>query len=137
MVLEIFGQARETIIVGLGGFVGAILRYSLGGLAQRHFFTDFPDFPIGTFFVNFMGSLILSIIMFGVQTKGWFDVNIRIFLTIGLLGAFTTMSTFNYETFKMIEAQRYGYAALNIFVNIVLGISAIFLGKITVATIWK
>ena len=136
MVLEIFEHSRETIIVGFGGFVGAILRYSLGGWVQRHF-TSYPDFPIGTFFVNFTGSLILSILMFGTQTKGWFDVNIRIFLTIGLLGAFTTMSTFNYETFRMIEAQRYGYAALNIFVNIVLGISAVFVGKIAVATIWK
>lgn len=116
------------LLVGLGGFVGAILRYLLAGIVQ----TQFHDFPGGTFAVNFIGSFVLSFSMYGTEYKGLFSDQTRLFLTIGLLGAFTTMSTFNFETFKLLEENNFSLMFFNIFANVVLGLLAIYLGRVVV-----
>lgn len=114
-----------VLLVGLGGFIGAILRYLVSGLVQ----TYFQNFPGGTFVVNFVGSFLLSLIMYGSEYKGYYSDNTRIFLAIGLLGSFTTLSTFNYETFKLIEQDQIELMLLNVFCNIFLGLGAIYLGR--------
>jgi len=80
------------IIVGLGGFIGAILRYLVSGWIQN----GFTSFPTGTLSVNVIGSFFLSVILYLSENKGLFSEETRVFLTIGILGAFTTMSTFSY-----------------------------------------
>jgi len=113
------------LLVGLGGFVGAILRYLVSGVVQTHF----HDFPAGTFVVNFIGSFVLSVLMYGSEYKGFLSEESRIFLTIGLLGSFTTLSSFNYETFKLLEQNQVGLMLINIFCNVILGLGAVYMGR--------
>lgn len=85
------------LIIGIGGFIGAVLRYGVGGWIQGTTTT----FPVGTLGVNTLGSFFLALIMYLSEYSGFFSDQTRIFLTIGVIGAFTTMSTFSYESFRM------------------------------------
>ena len=116
------------LLVGLGGFVGAILRYWISGWIQSGFIT----FPAGTLTVNFLGSLVLSIIVYTSQNRGLIGEEARIFLTVGLLGSFTTMSTFSFESIKLLEQSEHMMFGLNIVGTVFLCLVAIFLGKILV-----
>ena len=116
------------LLIGLGGFIGALLRYWISGWIQGSGLA----FPWGTLGVNFIGSFFLSLLMYLSETRGMFDEQTRIFLSIGLLGAFTTMSTFSYETFRMIEQKEVLLVGLNITGTVVLTLLAIYLGKLLV-----
>jgi fluoride exporter len=116
------------LIVGLGGFVGAILRYWVSGWIQSGFIT----FPFGTLGVNFIGSLLLALIMYASEYKGVFGEETRVFLTIGVLGSFTTMSTFSFESMKLLEQSEHMLFGLNLVGTITLCLLAIYLGKLTI-----
>ncbi len=116
------------LLIGIGGFIGAILRYWISGWIQGSGLA----FPWGTLGVNFIGSFLLSLLMYLSEIRGMFDEETRIFLSIGLLGAFTTMSTFSYETFRMIEQKEILLVGLNITGTVVLTLLAIYLGKLLV-----
>ncbi len=116
------------LLIGLGGFIGALLRYWISGWIQGSGLA----FPWGTLGVNFIGSFFLSLLMYLSEIRGMFDEETRIFLSIGLLGAFTTMSTFSYETFRMIEQKEILLVGLNITGTVVLTLLAIYLGKLLV-----
>jgi fluoride exporter len=116
------------LLVGLGGFVGAILRYWVSGLIQSGFVT----FPVGTLGVNFLGSLLLALIMYASEYRGLFGEETRIFLTIGVLGSFTTMSTFSFESMKLLEQSEHIMFGLNLVGTVSLCLLAIYLGKILV-----
>jgi len=112
--------------IGLGGFIGALLRYWIGGWIQAGLIT----FPLGTLAVNFIGSFILAMVMFLSEFKGYFNEEMRIFLSIGLLGSFTTMSTFSYESFKLLEQQEHMLFSINVIGSVALTLLAVYLGKI-------
>ena len=116
------------LLVGFGGFVGAILRYWLSGLIQ----SGFIIFPAGTLGVNFIGSFLLALIMYASEYRGVFNEETRICLTIGVLGTFTTMSTFSYESIKLLEQSEHMMFGLNVIGNISLCLLAIYLGKFLV-----
>ena len=116
------------LLVGLGGFVGAILRYWVNGWIQSGFVT----FPFGTLGVNFIGSLLLALIMYASEYRGLFGEETRVFLTIGVLGSFTTMSTFSFESMKLLEQSDHMMFGLNLIGTVVLCILAIYLGKFLV-----
>jgi fluoride exporter len=116
------------LIIGLGGFVGAILRYWIGGWIQSGFLT----FPLGTLGVNFIGSLFLALIMYAAEYRGLFSEEVRVFLTIGVLGSFTTMSTFSFESMKLLEQSEHMIFGLNLIGTVSLCLIAIYLGKIMV-----
>jgi len=118
-------------LIGLGGFIGAFLRYLISGWAQNGATT----FPVGTLTVNVLGSFILSTILFISEYRGVISDETRIFLTIGLLGAFTTMSTFSYESFRLLESRDFFYLALNIMGTIFLTMFAVYMGKVLVITL--
>jgi fluoride exporter len=113
------------LIVGFGGFIGAVLRYWVSGWLQSGFVT----FPFGTLGVNFIGSLLLALIMYAFEYRGLFDEEARVFLTIGVLGSFTTMSTFSYESIKLLEQDQHILFGLNLVGTITLCLLAIYLGK--------
>ena len=104
------------LLVGFGGFIGAILRYWLSNLIQSSFIT----FPAGTLGVNFLGSFLLALIMYASEYRGVFNEEVRICLTIGVLGTFTTMSTFSYESMKLLEQSEHMMFGFNL-----LGLSLI------------
>ena len=116
---------NQILLVGVGGFIGAILRFLTSGWAQKYA----SSFPLGTLSVNFAGTLLLGFIMYSTEYRGLFDADTRIFLTIGVLGAYTTMSTFGYESFRLLEQNQYWLFALNIFGTVVLMLAAIFIGR--------
>jgi CrcB protein len=116
------------LLVGLGGFVGAILRYWVSGWIQ----SGFVAFPIGTLAVNFLGSLLLALIMYASEYRGLFGEEARVFLTIGVLGSFTTMSTFSFESMKLLEQNEHILFGLNLVGTMSLCLLAIYLGKFLV-----
>ena len=116
------------LIIGIGSFIGGILRYWISGWVQSGALT----FPLGTLVVNFIGSLVLSLIMYLSEHAGLFSEEIRIFWTIGLLGSFTTMSTFSYESFRLLEQNENMLFGLNVAGTVILSLAAIYIGKFIV-----
>ena len=119
------------LLVGLGGFVVAVLRYWISGWIQGGLVT----FPIGTLAVNFLGSLFLALIMYASEYRGLFGEETRVFLTIGVLGSFTTMSTFSFESMKLLEQSEPIMFGLNLVGTVSLCLLAIYLGKFLVVGI--
>ena len=116
------------LIIGIGSFIGGILRYWISGWVQSGALT----FPLGTLVVNFIGSLVLSLIMYLSEHAGFFSEEIRIFWAIGLLGSFTTMFAFSYESFWLLEQNENMLFGLNIIGTIVLTLAAVYFGKLIV-----
>lgn len=116
----------KILMVGMGGFLGSILRYLVGGLAQRLSNTQF--FPYGTMTVNVIGCFFIGLIAALVQNKGYFGPNVRLFIMVGFIGGFTTFSTFSNETLSLITDGQFVAAAINIVASIVLGLLAVWLG---------
>jgi fluoride exporter len=119
------------LLIGIGGFIGAILRFVLSGWIQ----SGVTSFPLGTLGVNFIGSFFLSLILYLSEYRGFFSEEVRIFLTIGILGSFTTMSTFSFESFKLLEQGELGTLSLNVIGTLTLTFLAVYLGKILVANL--
>ena len=113
-------------MVGLGGLTGAILRFIISGWAQN----ASNRFPAGTLTVNLAGSLILGLIMYLSEYSTRISADQRIFLTIGMLGAFTTMSTFSFETLRLFEQKEYPLFALNLVGTNLLCLVGVYTGKL-------
>ena len=112
-------------IIGLGGFLGAIARYGLSGLVHRY---ANGSFPAGTLAVNLLGCFLIGALMFLVEARQLFTPETRLFLLIGFLGSFTTLSTVGYETFELLRAGDVRLAAVNAVANLLLGVVAVGLG---------
>ena len=126
----------KFIIIGLGGFIGAIMRYSLSGFAQNLFQKSHTAiFPIGTMFVNVVGCFLIgfSATLLFERTV---DPAYRLLINVGFLGAFTTFSTFSLETLALIEESEFGYAFLNVFVSCLIGLIAVWMGRVLFRLIW-
>jgi len=113
------------LIVGIGGFVGSILRYWLTGVAQR--WVD-GDFPVGTFLVNAVGCLAIGAFWSLVEYRELFSPEWRILVTFGILGGFTTFSAFGYETFMLLRDGEYLPAFGNVAANVLVGVAAVTIG---------
>ncbi|MHA1138284.1 MAG: fluoride efflux transporter CrcB [Candidatus Thorarchaeota archaeon] len=122
---------RELVLVGIGGFIGAILRYVLSSVIQN----DGSVFPAGTLLVNFLGTLLLGMVVYSAELVSFITPEIRIFLTIGVLGAFTTMSTFGHEAFTMFEDGKTIPLVVYVIATVLLVFLGIFVARISVNTI--
>lgn len=119
------------LLVGIGGFIGATLRYVLGGWIQN----SFVSFPVGTLTINTIGSFFLGLIMYLSEYQGLFNNQTRIFLTIGILGAFTTLSTFGYESFRLLDDSKLMLMAINVVSTVLFSMMAVYLGKIVALSV--
>lgn len=111
---------REVLWVGLGGFVGANARYLLGGWIASRLGSAFP---YGTFAINVTGSFILGLIM-GTLEGHVLSPMVRLALAIGFVGAYTTFSTWTYETIRLIETGSLGLATVNVIGSLLVGLLA-------------
>ena len=116
----------NAAMVGSGGFIGALARYGLSGLVHRQ--VPFATFPYGTMAVNLMGCCAIGVIAGLAESRQLFGPEFRTFALIGVLGGFTTFSTFGYETFAMLRDAEYLRVAANVGVHVVLGLALVWLG---------
>lgn len=113
------------LIVFFAGGAGAVLRYVLGGwIAQA----VGAGFPWGTLTVNASGSFLISFVMYVALASGTFSPELRLALTTGLLGGFTTYSTFNYETIALLREGAWQIAAMNVVATLLICLAAGFAG---------
>jgi CrcB protein len=115
----------NAFLVGAGGFAGAILRYALGGAVHRHL--PLATFPYGTLSVNLLGCLLIGAFSGLADSRQLFAPELRAFIFIGLLGGFTTFSTFGYETLAIARDGDHLRAALNVGAHVVLGLTLVWL----------
>lgn len=114
------------LLVGLGGFVGAIARFVVGRWAGVLFDTRFP---LGTFAINISGSFLLGILGTVVAERVWPSPDaLRLALGVGFLGAFTTFSTFEFETHALLEDGSWLLAAINMVGSLIVGLVALRAG---------
>ena len=114
------------LVIGAGGFVGANARFILGRWALERWGTGFP---YGTFVINIAGCFILGLFMTLADRLAWNDYW-RFAIAIGFVGAFTTFSTFEYESFRLVSEGNLARAGANILGSVVVGFLAVYIGVI-------
>ena len=124
----------KILWIGFGGFLGSVGRYLLSESVQ--FVVRGAAFPYGTLAVNLIGCLGIGFLSQWTGTRGFLSPEIRVFLFSGLLGGFTTFSTFSYETMNLWHTGNGAAACANIALHLVLGLGAAWLGHALAYGIW-
>jgi CrcB protein len=124
----------SIFLVGLGGFIGSGLRYAISILVYKLLGTSFP---YGTFVVNVLGSLLIVIFKGLVESSVVVSSNWRLFVAIGLLGGFTTFSSFSYETIEMLKRGAILVSVINVSFTFLSCLSATLIGNILVKSLIK
>jgi CrcB protein len=112
--------------VGIGGFIGAILRFTLSGWVQK---ATASTFPFGTLSVNILGSFLIGFLFLYFQHINLSPNHKALFIT-GLLGALTTFSTFSLDTVLLMQNEFYIKALSNVFLNLLFSLGATLLGML-------
>lgn len=120
-----FVHMKRLFYICAGGFVGTGMRYMISGFSHRLFNTEFP---IGTFVVNFIGAFILGAFMEYAVGRSYMSDTVRLIVSIGLLGGFTTFSSFSYETIALIRSGNIYYGLLNIILTNSFCLIGVFMG---------
>ncbi len=115
----------QLLLVGLGGFAGAVLRWLVDGWVSER---NPSAFPAGTLVVNLTGSFLLGIMFAWVIERNVLPADVRAPVMIGFIGAYTTFSTFMLESWRLVEEGAYGLAAANLVGSVVLGLVAVVAG---------
>jgi CrcB protein len=116
---------KNILIVGLGGFIGSILRYLTYLFIDKRFEITFP---LSTITVNVIGSLLLGIVI-GLSLKDNLNEQLRLLLAVGVCGSFTTFSTFALENFNLLSQREIMTTFLYIGASVFLGLVAVFIGQ--------
>ncbi len=119
-------KMSKLIIIGLGGFLGSVLRYGAGELMSRIPCVSCP--PLGTLFVNALGCLLIGMLAGLAEVRGLFALEMRLFLFIGLLGGFTTFSSFGLESIELLRLGNWGMALMNVVVQVLVSLAAVWAG---------
>jgi CrcB protein len=116
---------RSILLVGIGGFVGSIARYLVAVLFASQISSVFP---FGTLAVNVVGCFLIGI-LFALSDRGnILSPELRILLTTGFCGGFTTFSTFSYESLQLMQDGEYLYLAAYVLISVFVGLAATFVG---------
>jgi CrcB protein len=116
---------RDLLWIALAGALGALSRYGLSTFIHRRFG---DGMAWGTLTVNVLGSLALGLIVQIGLSSDALPKGARLALTVGFLGAFTTFSTFSYETFRYLDNGSWGTALVNVLANLIPGLLAVWAG---------
>ncbi len=122
----------QVILIAAGGALGSVCRYLLATAVQRY---SSPFFPYGTFVVNVLGCLLFGVIIGAARQRFVLGPSERAFLLIGILGGFTTFSTFTYETFALLQDGEFVRAFANAAGQLVCGLVALWAGYAAVAAL--
>jgi CrcB protein len=125
----------NVFIVGLGGFIGSALRYLVGGWAQQ--LSNSLDFPYGTLTVNLIGCFVIGFLGELTEAHGIFTSETRLLVFIGLLGGFTTFSSFGNDTLNLARSGQMLNALTNVAVNVIFGLLLVWLGRTVAYLIWR
>jgi CrcB protein len=117
---------KQALIVGLGGFIGSIGRYKLGGFIL-HRSVDWR-FPLSTFAINVAGCFLIGLLAALAEHRGFFSAETRLFLFTGLLGGFTTFSAFGSEGMLLIRRGEFAVAVAYAFASVVCAFAAVWVG---------
>jgi CrcB protein len=119
-------QTASLLLVGLGGFAGAVARYALGGWILHHTLQE--KFPWSTFTVNVLGCLLMGVVSGWIERLDWFTPAVRLLLLTGLLGGFTTFSAFGLETVHLLRRGEPWIALAYALSSVIVCVAAVWLG---------
>ena len=125
----------KALLVGVGGFIGSILRYLLAGAVQSAVIGS--TLPYGTLVVNVTGCFAIGLVSQMVEVQGALAPGARAFLVVGVLGGYTTFSAFGNETVNLIRDGQHLAAGMNVSGQLVLALCAVWLGRFTAHLIWR
>jgi CrcB protein len=125
----------RLLLVGAGGFLGSVLRYIVSGYVQQS--SGSVQFPYGTLAVNVIGCFVIGALSALAENRGVFTTEARLFVFVGILGGFTTFSTFSNETMNFLREGDNLRAVVNVAAQLILGLGAVWLGRSIVTAIWR
>lgn len=125
----------NILLVGFGGFIGSVLRYLASGYVQQA--SKSVDFPYGTLAVNVMGCFAIGFLAQLAESRGVLGSESRLFVFVGILGGFTTFSSFGNETLNLARDSQMANALANVGMNVVIGLLAVWLGRTVSYLIWR
>ncbi len=125
----------NLLLIGFGGFIGSVMRYLASGYVQQ--VSKSVGFPYGTLVVNVVGCFMLGFLAQLAETRGAFTSETRLFVFAGILGGFTTFSTFGNETLYLARDNQMMAALGNIGANVIFGLFAVWLGRTISYLIWR
>jgi len=125
----------NILIVGFGGFVGSMLRYMVSGWAQG--LSKSLDFPYGTLTVNLVGCFAIGLLAQLAESRGIFTSETRLLVFIGLLGGFTTFSSFGNDTLNLARNGQMLNALVNVTANVAFGLLLVWVGRTVAYLVWR
>ena len=125
----------KLLLIGVGGFIGAVLRYLVSGFVQT--LSQDVTFPFGTLAVNILGCFCIGFLSELFSARTFIGVDTQTFLLVGILGGFTTFSAFSYDTMNLIRGGDIALALINVGAQLLLGLGAVWLGYTLASGIWR
>ena len=125
---------KPMLIVAVGGAIGSVARYKLGGFVLHH--TEGWNFPASTFSVNVLGCFVIGILAALAEHHDFFSPTVRLLLFTGLLGGFTTFSAFGYETVFLLRRGLLQVAVAYVILSVFVGIGSVVFGIKLIDLFW-
>jgi len=116
----------KILSVAFGGAIGAVARYGLNLLFAK----TFAPFPFATFFINVTGSFLIGFLLILLQDKFPTNENLGLVIIVGFLGAYTTFSTFEFETFELIQTRQLLWAIFYVSLSFAVGLLSVISGAL-------